>query len=188
MPGLKGISNIIVAVITCVGTIAAAWITAGRGLVSFPNPALERKVADLTAALDNRSQLIGDYEWQWAGDNWLGSVKFQSLSNGSVSSAIDLRVLKPDPRNGNNYQIIKAFESDTEGSASVGQQSMISLHLPVLVSPEYRKIHHLSSAHIDIDAELQPVEAFAGRVRYNGDQTTTGDIILVRYRSETRKW
>jgi hypothetical protein len=184
----KVLLNVIVAVISCVGTISAAWITAGRGLVSFPNPALQRKVDELTAALDNRSQLTGDYEWQWAGDNWLGSIKFQKLSNGSMSSAIDLRVVKPDPRNGNNYQVIKALESDVEGTASVGQQSVISLHLPVLVTPEYRKIHHVSSAHIDIDAELQPVEAFAGRARYVGDETTSGDIILVRYRSEARKW
>ena len=65
---------------------------------------------------------------------------------------------------------------------------MISLHIPVAVSPEYLKAHHGTNTNAMLDAELQPVDAFAGRVRIVGDETTTGDMILVRYRSDVRKW
>src|SRR5258707_7879821 len=178
MPLSRTNTSIIVAVITAVGSLGTAWITASQGYVSFPNPALQRKVDELTVALENRSELSGDFEWQWTGDNWLGSVKFQKLADGRLVATTDMRMVKPESRTGKSFENIRAFQSDIDGSASIGKRSMISLHLPVLVTPEYRKIHHVTSTHINIDAELQPVDAFAGRARYGGAETPTGDIIL----------
>ncbi len=186
----KGAITIIVAVITAIGTMGAAWITARQGVVSFPNPNLERQVKDLKAKLDNRSSIAGDFEWQWAGENWLGSVKFKSLTNGTISAASDMRAVTADPRTELRTYIIRpVFHSPVEGSVTVNGSSF-TLNMPVTVDQQYLRMHHKTSKNVVLDAELQPVDAFAGRVRYLGDeaQPLTGDIILVRYRSDVRKW
>jgi hypothetical protein len=189
MPMSKPAVAIITAVITATASIGSAWITAQRGLISFPNPELQQQVKDLRQKLESRSKLTGDFEWQWAGDNWLGSVKFQNLADGTTSAVMETRFVKPDPKT--KFQTLQdtlAFKSAAEGTANVSGQSMISLHLPVTVSPEFLKSHHTGSRSVILDAELQPVDAFAGQVRFIGDETATGDMILVRYRSNVRRW
>lgn len=186
MPMSKGTASVISAAIAAVAAVGAAWITARGGYISFPNPHLERQVSELRAKLDNRSGLAGDFEWQWAGDNWLGSVTFQTLAGGGITARTQMRVVKADPHNLRVFRDAVAFLSAADGSATVGQDGTITVHLPVTVTPEYQKSHHADKAVI-IDAELKPVDAFAGRVRYLGDNTT-GDVILVRYKSDVRKW
>ena len=185
MPLSKASASIIAALIAGVTTVVGAYISASKGLVSFPNRDLERQVNELNKRLENRSELAGDFEWQWAGENWLGSVKFQNLANGHIAANVDMRTIKYDPKGGAVRDAF-LFRSDTEGSAAVNG-SKILLNLPVELSPQYLKVHP-SSSHIVLDGELEPVDAFAGRVRYRGDKTTTGDIILVRYRSDARRW
>jgi len=73
MPLSRAQVSIITAVIAAVASVVAAYVTASKGLVFFPNRRLEAEVNDLKGKLENRSTLGGDFEWQWTGENWLGS-------------------------------------------------------------------------------------------------------------------
>lgn len=185
----KGTTSIIVAVITALGTVGAAWISSVKGYVAFPNPRLEQQVKELKAQLENRSSLAGDFEWQWAGDNWLGSLKFTNLANGTISARTEMRAITADPHSQFKTYLTKpAFQSEVDGFVTLNGNSDFSLHLPIVVSDEYLKKHHNHSRVVMLDAELKPVEAFAGKVKYIGDQQGIGDIILVRYCSNLRTW
>jgi hypothetical protein len=182
----KRATSIIVAVITAFGTVAAAWISSAKGYLAFPNPRLEQQVQELKAQLENRSNLAGDFEWQWAGDNWLGSLKFMNQANGSITARTEMRVINTGPQSG--FRTYPAFQSEVDGFVTPNGNSGFSLHLPIAVSDEYLKKHHNHSRVVMLDAELKPVQAFAGKVRYIGDQRGIGDIILVRYCSNPRTW
>jgi len=186
MPLTKPQLSIITALIAGAATVAAAYVTSSAGFVFFPNRKLERQVNDLKSRLENRSAIAGDFEWQWTGQNWLGSVTFQNLANGHINARVDMRTIKYSPSN-RAIQDAFLFRSDSDGSATISGPT-IHINLPVEVSPLYPKAHHASSSHMVLDADLQPVDAFAGRVRYSGDRTYSGDMILVRYRSDVRRW
>jgi len=187
MPMSRASQGIITTLITAAASFGCAWITARGGLISFPNPKLQQQVVDLKQRLESRSKLAGDFEWQWAGDNWLGSVKFENLADGTIKASVDTRAVRPDPQF-KSYQDTLEFRSVEQGSANVSDQRVVSLHLPVQVSQEYMKRRHTTQKNVILDAELQPVDAFAGRVKYVGDKTIIGDMILVRYNSDVRKW
>src|SRR5438876_5157684 len=179
MPLSKSQVSIITALIAGAATVVGAYLTSSAGLVFFPNRKLEQQVNDLKSRLENRSELSGDFEWQWTGENWLGAVKFQNLANGHINARVDMRTIKYNPGTG-AVQDAFLFRSDGDGSATVSGPT-IQLKLPLELSPQYLKAHHTSSSHISLEAELRPVDAFAGRVRYFGDRATEGDLILVRY-------
>jgi len=113
-------------------------------------------------------------------------VRFQNLANGYTNARVDMRTIKYNPTTG-AIQDVYLFKSDRDGSAAINGSS-IQLQLPVELNRQYLRAHHTSSSHITLEAELHPVDAFAGRVKYSGDKETTGDIILVRYRSDIRRW
>lgn len=185
----KGSVKIIVALISAATTLGVSWIGARSGVVSFPNPGLEQQVASLKQKLENRSSLAGDYEWQWAGDKWLGSLTFTGLSNGDIRARTEVRAINYSVVNGvSKMSTLWQFRSDVDGSASVQGGTTLLLHLPVEVSSEYMRSHHTFAKRINLDAELHPVEAFAGRIQYRGDVSAQGDIILVKYRSDARTW
>jgi hypothetical protein len=163
--------------ITAIATVTAAYLTARQGVVSFPNPNLQKQVDALRAKLDNKSSVQGDYEWQWAGGNWVGSVSFRPMSNGSIQSKVDMRTFKVDEKTG-APQVAAMFKSDGDGSAVIKPDS-VQVHLPVVFFDKP------TPYKVNLDGDLTPVDAFAGRVSY-GD--FTGDIILVRYRSDVRHW
>jgi hypothetical protein len=189
MPLSKGATSVIVAVITAFGTIATAWVTSWKGYTTFPNPGLEQEVKKLKGQLENRSTLAGDFEWQWAGDNWLGSLKFTNLANGTISARTEMRAVTADPQTqGRTYLDRPAFHSEVDGSVTMNGNSGFILHLPIAVSAEYLKKHHTHSRVVMLDGELKPVDAFAGKIRYLGDEGGLGDIILVRYGSNLRRW
>jgi hypothetical protein len=185
--GAGFVTAVMTALITAAGTIGAAYISASNGLVFFPNRKLSQQVEDLKKKLDNRSAITGDYEWQWAGDNWLGSVTFQNLANGNISARLDMRSVKHNSRT-HGLESTPLFRSANDGSATVTAANTLRLTLPMEMTPQFLKMHPSSPSHVLLNAELQPVEAFAGRVQYTGADVTTGDIILVQYRTDERRW
>ena len=152
----KSSVSIITALIAGVTSLAGAYISASKGLLFFPNRTLSKQVDDLKKKLENRSELAGDFEWQWAGDNWLGSVKFQNLANGKITAQVDMRTFKYNAKT-RAVESTPVFRSDTDGSADVVSEATIRLNLPVEMSPQYLKIHPTPPRHIVLNAELQPV-------------------------------
>lgn len=183
----KAATSIIIALISSIATIAVAYISASNGLIFPPNQKLSRQVDNLAKTLNNQSSLTGDYEWQWEGENWLGSVTFHGLASGGVTARLDMRSVISNPQT-HAVEYASLFRSSEDGSVTLVDGHKIELSMPVDTTPQYRKVHPSAPTRLTLNGELYPVEAFAGRVKYDGGDDATGDMILVRYRTDFRRW
>jgi hypothetical protein len=130
------------------------------------------------------SQLGGDFEWQWAGQNWMGSIDIAREKHETVAK-VDLKAihkeLQPDGTFTYRHQQVFKF---TKGSVE-GDRNGFRLSVPLVKVDTGEKLM--------LDAELRRVEAYVGIARYTIGSSTeynggTGDIILVRHRSQARVW
>ena len=130
------------------------------------------------------SQVSGDFEWQWAGENWMGTVEIVEERNERVAK-VDIKSLHKEFRpNGSFIYHPEQFFKFAQGKVD-GDRDGFKLSIP-LVSAK-------TNQRVQLDAELKPVQAYAGIARYivmDGTEQHggTGDIILVRHRSQARSW
>jgi hypothetical protein len=130
------------------------------------------------------SQISGDFEWQWAGENWIGSVQIVEERNERVAK-VDMKSLRKEfqPNGSFTYHLDQFFRF-AKGTVD-GDRDGFKLSIEL--------VHSKTNQRLQLDAELKPVLAYAGIARYRlkdgiDQNGGTGDIILVRHRSPARSW
>ena len=156
---------VVVALIGLAGTIFTA-------LVGYKTHSDDQiKVRDLQQQVQT---MRGIYEWQWAGDRWLGRITISSDQSGQLRAMVSAKQHCQDK-----------WVDFMEGQGPVFQQNG---DLRVEISA-HTKMHDYNcqithEGNPIITGDLQPVAAFAGTViwRENG-QESPGDMVLVKYTS-----
>ena len=144
-----------------------------------------------------KQSIDGDYEWQWAGENWIGKVR---INNNMVYMNVK-RILKTFYCRGDTLiiqykhypnPIIKTYEPGSIKPHIDGQGFDMTIVVRKNVCICTNSIcHYKPGIHI-ITANLRKVDAFGGVAKdvYISDEGDTivsyGDIILVKYRSGDR--
>jgi hypothetical protein len=111
----------------------------------------------------------GVYEWQWAGEGWLGNIDVVT-SKGEKSATIDIDKYCP----GDAKPVGKVLESRGVGSGKVeenlGDQGMIRLTIPVMSYDYDAQCHLVKKYRKTLYISLYAREAYDGTVFYK-DQT-----------------
>lgn len=123
----------------------------------------------------------GEYQWQWAGENWLGYVEIDDHEGETVAKIQVNKVFKK------KETLIKGphvLTSSEKGSVSHNRRGL-KLTLPVTRSILDENNQVIRQERGILEAGLVPVKAYAGIVKYKFGQDTfvcpTGDMILVKY-------
>lgn len=199
--GWKSLSTwaIIIGMILSVWAISQAMNTARLDAKDSKIRQLENQVQDLQkdkemAALPS----FGEYEWQWAGDNLIGTVNIKKNAEGKDVALVDMRKIvrsfdirrQPD---GTYAEIDEGFQSQeaiisTGEGAITGNKSAFKLTLPVLRNIFDGGNKKVGEVRQVLEADLTFVEAYAGKVKYiyPDNEVKRGDIVLVRYNSGIR--
>lgn len=134
-------------------------------------------------------KVTGEFEWQWAGENWLGYVKISVDENNTSQSIAKIKMEKvfkygkPGDTMRPREQI-KVFESSNPGSL-IGDKDGFKLTLPIKRHQFDKNNKEIKPTYERLEAELKPAEAYVGSVNYNyeGGGQGSGDIILIRHRT-----
>ncbi|HEX8089765.1 MAG TPA: hypothetical protein VF762_12970 [Blastocatellia bacterium] len=159
---------------------------------------LESQIQELQRDRELTAQpSFGEYEWQWAGDNLIGTVSIKKNPEGKDVALVDMRkivknfdiVKQPD---GTFAEIDEGFKSQeamisTGDGAISGNKSAFKLTLPVLRNIFDSRNKKVGEVRQILEADLTSVEAYAGKVKfvYLDKSVKTGDMVLVRYNSGT---
>jgi hypothetical protein len=131
--------------------------------------------------------IFGSYQWQWAGENWIGKVTIERKENGA-SARIKLGVItvKKIMKNGKTATFNDAkphFASTSDGRVTLNKEGKFSLFMPI--QHAHLPMEQKRDQRLVLEAELSPVVAFAGTVKYQfDDDTSTGDLILIGYQPD----
>lgn len=130
-------------------------------------------------------ELKGTFEWQWAGENWIGKLEIQSKANGKVQFA-DLQmnsVVKTNNESSRSYERLLLFQSSTPGTV-VTTKNGLKIRLPVLAYNDVEGITNSNEIRT-LEGELKLVKAYAGQIKYvyPDGSNKSGDMILVDYKS-----
>ena len=135
----------------------------------------------------------GEYQWQWAGENWIGQLYIDP-----VKTTIDVRKIKKDVIINKDGSISEIFTKSydpiiktTKSGTLKGNRYGFLLELPVdktIVVDDKGHIQHVNQI---LNADLHPIEAYAGKVKYHYTEASlkkkygvsTGDMIIVKYDS-----
>ncbi len=123
---------------------------------------------------------LGEFEWQWAGAPWIGTVEITGNSAGKAVAKVNVR------RYCGGKEVGPAIESNGTGTTDIGQNSL-GLELPVWVYHYKEDCSSNGRSGQVLRGTLPQVEAYAGIVHYE-DQfgSSRGDMILVKYASGIR--
>jgi hypothetical protein len=141
---------------------------------------------------------FGEYEWQWAGDNLVGTLSLKKNTEGKDIALVDMRKItrnfnvqkQPD---GTYAEVDEGFKSQqavvstSDGTVS-GNKKALKLSLPVLRNIFDGQNTKVADVRQIIEADLAYVEAYAGKVTYvyPDKSVKRGDMIIVRYNSGIR--
>jgi hypothetical protein len=143
----------------------------------------------------------GKFEWQWAGQNWIGNLEFKRGSNNEITAWLDL----------NKYLGTEAV-SDVMRTSQPGQVKLSNGYIEISdlrvkmsefelvpIGADGKSIEGISKKTTSIKVlsitNLRPVVAFAGVINYQHREAGendrivnegTGDIVLVKYSSGKR--
>jgi hypothetical protein len=176
-----GFISAVAGILALVIAIAGSWRTnkrvAAASLLAF-------LFAGFAAILlYTQDEVRGEFEWQWAGENWLNKVTIENIGDNKgianiraykiFKKVIDGKIAIP----GDDNPTI--FRSSKDGSIS-GNKNGFKIDLPVTGSEDY--------TFDAIKGKLYPVKAYAGSVNYiwNDGKSKEGDMILVKYKSTIR--
>jgi hypothetical protein len=187
------------------GLVASVWaISQALNTARLDERDLKiRKLENQIQKLQREKELaaqpsFGEYEWQWAGDNLIGTVSIKKSSEGKDIALVDMRkiirnldVLKqPD---GTYSEIDEGFKSQealisTEDGTITGNKEAFKLTLPILRNIFDSQGKKVGDVRQILEADLASVEAYAGKVKfiYSDKSLKSGDMILVRYNSGMR--
>ena len=189
----------IVGIVACVWAISQALSLARLGEKDSKIRQLESQIQEMQrekelAVLPS----FGEYEWQLAGDNLMGTVSLKKNAEGKDIALVDLRKIIRNfdiqrQADGTYAEIDEGFKSQqaiasTGDGTVLGNKSTLKLTLPVLRTIFDGQGKKVADAPQVIEADLSSVEAYAGKVTYiHPDKSARrGDMILVRYNSGSR--
>jgi len=142
----------------------------------------------------------GKFEWQWAGQNWIGNARFGRDSNNEITLSLDVnKVLGTEA-------VADVMRTSQPGKVKISNGSMDITDVKVIMngfelvpigSDRYMEgvSKKNTSTKIISITNLRPVIAFAGSINYqhrdvgDGDRIVnegTGDIVLVKHSSGRR--
>jgi len=168
-------------VVALIGAAAAIWNREQkvRGLEAEARRRDER-VKELEALARVReipASPSGAFEWQWAGANWLGTVKI----NGDIARV----EVKEFVKGKFEFRPTPVLTSSRDGAVHL-QKDGFKLEMPIKIHTFENGKERPTETLETLVAELSPKEAYAGKVRYvRSDGTeSAGDMVLVRYESK----
>lgn len=141
----------------------------------------------------------GNFEWQWAGQNWYGRVRFREGANSNIEADLDVRKIFKRSE-GSEFRIKmgpSVLKNGPENRASIVlHRDHIELKSTVVRKNTFRSVTLSKDFAIEgIDIEnstletlyaprLEPIPAFGGKVRFRNPTTgqeSEGDMVLVKY-------
>ncbi|MBZ5509705.1 MAG: hypothetical protein LAN70_00895 [Acidobacteriia bacterium] len=131
-------------------------------------------IRDLQAQLQT---IGGKYEWQWAGDRWIGGLTITNDESGRLRAKVDVKQRCRD-----------TWVEFMKGEGPVYQQDGgLRLEISSQVTNHDYGCNVTHTASPTVSGFLQPTIAFAGPVKWkeNG-QEGPGDMVLVRYTSSNK--
>jgi len=134
------------------------------------------RIRDLQAQVQT---IGGTYEWQWAGDRWIGGVTISNDGSGHLKAAVDLK-----------QQCRDRWVEFMKGEGPVYQENGgLNLEISAHVTNHDSDCNVIHAAQDVVTGLLQPTIAFAGPVQWieNG-RKSTGDMMLVRYTSSHKSY
>jgi|ERR1017187_2024768 hypothetical protein len=123
-----------------------------------------------------KRQVIGDFEWQWAGENLISKMSITDRDGKQFAKLKQFRI-RSQPGDGQTI-LERKFLFETDEGVVQGNNRGFSLDLSV---NQYQANTDLSK----LVAKVHPVEAYAGICKYVNKKgiEVTGDIIFVKYLS-----
>ncbi len=133
--------------------------------------------------------IYGNFEWQWAGENWIGIVSIKKNEDNKTIAEVDMKkfIKKQRVEGKGEYEAIQLMQNTSEGSI-VGNKDGFKLKLPVRKNILDENNNIIGETSQNIEANLVPIEAYAGIANYiyQDGSIARGDMILVRYNSGIR--
>lgn len=186
----------IVAIIASVWAISQTMNTARLDEKDAKIRLLESQIQEMQKEKEQAARpSFGDYEWQWAGENLIGTVSIKKNAEGKDVAIVSMRKFiknldirrQPD---GTFEEIDEGFKSQeamvSTGDGTIsGNKSSFKIALPVLRNIFDDQNQYVGDVHQILEADLKPIEAYAGKAQFlQADKSVKkGDMILVRYNS-----
>ena len=166
---------------------------------------MHRWKKSLSNGKDLRSLLLegdGQFEWQWAGQNWMGHVTFKEDAQKQIKFKIDVSKIYYLRKQGvtgsitSSPDIPKIISTVSEGCTILHEYYVelkdIAIKRNIFKSIkignneiEGMEVNYTSNEILNVSS-LKPITAFAGKIRYKNSDTAEiidGDIIIVKYQS-----
>jgi len=197
--------NLVWFALTMIATGFGAGISVEEFLLKkFQNapPPVSEHIDSIEKALLSNN---GIWEWQWAGQNWLGSMHFYKDQNNALKAKVE--VIKCIMAKGDKHYIEifnpkkapKVLITKLPGNVIIGEEKKSIMIKDLVVNQNFfesqelpdgneiegTRIFRTEISFIETE-ELSHVPAFAGKIKYKhagSDEVGEGDIILVKYAS-----
>lgn len=129
--------------------------------------------------LQGTRRVYGQFEWQWVGEGWIGTVSIRKNDQGNDVAELSMKQLV----NVNGKYTAKPVLVSTDEGRIEGDSDGFRLESRVR-----KNIYENGEEKVmlqTLKADLVKVEAYAGTVRYESSEgkMQDGDIVLVRYKS-----
>lgn len=129
--------------------------------------------------LQETRRVYGQFEWQWAGEGWIGTVSIKKNDEGKDVAELSMKqVVNVNGKYSTKPVLVSTEEGRIEGDSDGFR----------LESRVRKNIYDNGEEKVmlqTLKADLVKVEAYAGTVRYESSdgKMQNGDIVLVRYKS-----
>jgi len=165
--------SLIVAIINSTLTPRGKWLVGCVSIMAVGSLSAWRMADRLTIEK-------GKFEWQWAGENWYGTVKIDDDRHGRVV-ATDVHKIRKAIENGVCVYRSEPVLWSSDGRL-YGDKRGFDIEMQAIQKVDGKNVP------VALRAELYPVEAYAGTVTYYGkkEPCNVGDMVLVRYTSGLR--
>jgi len=118
----------------------------------------------------------GSFEWQWAGERWYGEVTITTDENHERIATVEVNTIdKVEREDGTEYRLVSEPVLESRRGVWRGDRRGFTLDVAAVQSIGEMKVP------VDLEAELYPVEAYAGIVKFKGREQAceAGDMVLV---------
>jgi hypothetical protein len=127
-----------------------------------------------------QENVFGEYEWQWAGENWIGKV-FLAKNDAGNKINLDVNILQKIWQD-SLVQIRncgRVMYSTKDGNLVLNNGNIEFADL------ECKRMRPGIVENIDLSGTLYPITAFAGKIKYTDRDKNTfseGDMVLVKHK------
>jgi len=184
MGGGSDLVSIVTMVVALIGAGVAVWCT------QWPERTRRHRwwlatiwilaivVCGLTPVIQKHLWVVdGTFEWQWAGEKWYGTVTIGTGKDGERTAAAKLSEVTKEVKGDKVTYALKAIPVlESRSGKFHGDKRHFNLTIYADQMVKGKKVP------VDLEADLNPIEAYAGIVRFvgNGQSCAAGDIILVK--------